>query len=724
MVCVGSKTIKRKKLKPSSSDTGDEEDTSKRRGRKKGKDKKPREGHSRLPEGSSSKKRQNRKIKEKNLGKRPHDRVKNDPSEGSSKSGNGKNLKSSKNFEPSKPVQSILRKRVDPETAKYFSEIANLFESNAIDLEDRATICGNALEETRGKELELATDIVISRTLQNLLEGCELDQLCGFLHNCAEVFATIAMDKFGSHVIETALRSLAKHQDERSYCYIEETLHLMCQVVAADAANVMQSRYGSHVLRSLLCLCKGVPLDSLEEYHTTKPSAVLSERLNPAKSVDKNPGRLENGFIDTFKFLVRETLNHAKDEISALRADKYSSFVLQTALKLSVGNDQELIHAISILLGGHEENVSQEKLIDSERKQEIMVLLGDPASSHLLEVIIEVAPETLYAELLTEVFKGSLFEISSHPYGNFVVQALIASARTSDHINLISEELCPKLKELLELGKPGVVASILAACQRLQVNGRECCEALAAAVNSDPESPSHVVSHILFLESYFRDKADWEWPPSGKMNVLGCLMLQTIFKYPNQYIRPYIASITSMDDAHIFQTAKDAGGSRVLEAFLSSAASTKLKLKVIAKLRGHYGELALNPSSSFTIEKCFSASNVSLKETMAEELVAVQAELSKTKHGPYILKKLDIDGFARRPEQWKKSQSSKEAAYREFQATFGSKNEHGSNEQPPESSQKSSNRRKRKEKASDDTDHGDNLANEYQETEICKRNCW
>lgn len=50
-----------------------------------------------------------------------------------------------------------------------------------------------------------------------------------------------------------------------------------------------------------------------------------------------------------------------------------------------------------------------------------------------------------------------------------------------------------------------------------------------------------------------------------------------------QYIRPYITGIASMDDAHIFQTAKDAGGSRVLEAFLSSAASTKLKLKVIVK---------------------------------------------------------------------------------------------------------------------------------------------
>lgn len=35
-------------------------------------------------------------------------------------------------------------------------------------------------------------------------------------------------------------------------------------------------------------------------------------------------------------------------------------------------------------------------------------------------------------------------------------------------MNQIWEELGPKMKELLELGKTGVVASILAACQRLE----------------------------------------------------------------------------------------------------------------------------------------------------------------------------------------------------------------------------------------------------------------
>lgn len=109
---------------------------------------------------------------------------------------------------------------------------------------------------------------------------------------------------------------------------------MFCQVVVVDAVNVMCSRYGSHVLRSLLCLCKGVPLDSSEEFHVTKSSAVLAERLNcrPAQSSGKNSKNFQHGFAVTFKFLVRKMLNHAKDEIATLRVNKYSSLVLQACI--------------------------------------------------------------------------------------------------------------------------------------------------------------------------------------------------------------------------------------------------------------------------------------------------------------------------------------------------------------------------------------------------------
>lgn len=127
--------------------------------------------------------------------------------------------------------ERTFRKQVDPELAKYFSEIANVIESDEVELDGRLVLCGNALEETRGKEFELATDYIISHTLQMLLEGCDVDHLCGFLRSCAKVFPAIAMDRSGSHVAESALKSLAIHlQDEQVYSVVEGTLNIICKV--------------------------------------------------------------------------------------------------------------------------------------------------------------------------------------------------------------------------------------------------------------------------------------------------------------------------------------------------------------------------------------------------------------------------------------------------------------------------------------------------------------
>ena len=96
-------------------------------------------------------------------------------------------------------------------------------------MEERSSICGNALEETRGKEVELATDYIISHTLQSLLQGCALDQLCNFLQNCSKDFPRISMDKSGSHVAETALKSFAAHlQEGGDQSLIEVTLSGNC----------------------------------------------------------------------------------------------------------------------------------------------------------------------------------------------------------------------------------------------------------------------------------------------------------------------------------------------------------------------------------------------------------------------------------------------------------------------------------------------------------------
>lgn len=256
---------------------------------------------------------------------------------------------------------------------------------------------------------------------------------------------------------------------------------------------------------------------------------------------------------------------------------------------------------------------------------------------------------------------------------------------------------------MLEAGKPGVVASILAACQRLQTHVDEFCQALSVAACSESTSPAGIVPHLLHLDSYFRVKSHWNWPLGDKMNVLGCLMLQSVFKNSNSATRPYIASVMSMEADHVLETAKDVGGGRVLEAFLCSNALTKQKLEVITKLHGHFGELALHPSGSFTVEKCFITSNIPMKEAIAAEVLNVQPELSRTRHGPHLLRKLDIEGFARSPEQWKSRHESKAMAYRDYLAAFGAESQDAI-EAPKSSQDVSGKKRKKQEKM---TGHSD-----------------
>ncbi|KAI3947364.1 hypothetical protein MKW92_015453 [Papaver armeniacum] len=213
---------------------------------------------------------------------------------------------------PQSSSSSILRKPVDPETAKYFSEIANLYEgADSAEIEEHYVICGNNC---------------LLIIVQALLEGAAF--LCGFLQNSANVFPLIAMDRSGSHVTETALKALAVHlQDNDMYAIIEETLTKICQ----------------------------------------------------------------------------------------------------TALKLLAGEDKELLmNIIPNILACHGENTKGNCYVEN-----FGFVKRDSAFSHLMEVNLEVVPETLYHEILTKDFRNRLIEVSSTHFGSFI-QPSICSAKTQD----------------------------------------------------------------------------------------------------------------------------------------------------------------------------------------------------------------------------------------------------------------------------------------------------
>ncbi|KAI3962170.1 hypothetical protein MKW98_005801 [Papaver atlanticum] len=87
-----------------------------------------------------------------------------------------------------------------------------------------------------------------------------------------------------------------------------------------------------------------------------------------------------------------------------------------------------------------------------------------------MEVISEVVPETLYHEILTKIFSNRLFEVSSTHFGSF--DPTVGFFCKNSRLDLIWKELGGKFRELLELGRAGVVASSVAASQKLHTNER------------------------------------------------------------------------------------------------------------------------------------------------------------------------------------------------------------------------------------------------------------
>lgn len=560
---------------------------------------------------------------------------------------------------------------MDAETSQYYAEIASLLATygSITNREDRASLCANALEETQGKELELACDKSCSRVLEMLVDSCDIIQVTSFLHRISPCFPIIANDSSGSHVAEAVLKSVAAavqgYDGECAwYTALKQALVAVCQAMGERAADMMSNCYGSHVLRSLLSLLSGATLETSSDKKIRRLS--ISTKGNVAKC-ESIP------FPDLLHNLVEKLLEAAKKNVAQLHEDPFTSPVLQAILKILKGNDASITRAIMMLLDCDSENVVEDDIILScGPSRNLKQLMFDNTGSHLVEVMLEVAPDAVYTKLFQEICSHNVLEFSLHRSANFVVQSLITSVRHQDQVNLLFEALRPSFLKLIKEMRSGVVSSILIACKRFCTCEHEACQVLAHAICRESDPPACLVPRLLFLESYAKSESTSDWKPvfGKKLSVLGCAMLQTIFSFSKECNQQFCLSFTALEAAGLLAMVKDSGGCHVFETFLISSVPWEHKNNAISKLVGHFGELALCMLSSFTVEKCFSVGDITLKEAIASELALVQPDLEKTKHGPHLIKKCDIMGYSSVPDQWRRRMTVKQDTLQAFSDAF------------------------------------------------------
>ena len=85
----------------------------------------------------------------------------------------------------------------------------------------------------------------------------------------------------------------------------------------------------------------------------------------------------------------------------------------------------------------------------------------------------------------------------------------------------------------------------------------------------------------------------------------------------------------------------------------SPAHKPKLKKELIDALGTDWGRLAVSPAGSHVLEACYDSADQRTRENIVSAMARVEKQVSTTRHGPYLLRRLGVTQFQQEPEQWR-----------------------------------------------------------------------
>jgi nucleolar protein 9 len=424
-----------------------------------------------------------------------------------------------------------------------------------------------------------------------------------------------------------------------------------------------------------------------------KPQGNLESKLKGATSVEqfdaskknrekyqeeKNEDRI-NAFPELLESHINDVLANVEEVLWDMTDDPCASAYLQAILISQEGDDKSLKWIIPGLLGcAPPEDAPDGELLADLSSEDMKTLMQSRSGSHLLEVIVKVAPKTLGSEIWRRFFRDKLMSISKHPVANFVLQSVLGSSRDPAVVASAVSELSALFGTLLYDNRAGVIAALLAACLRLKTNEKDCCKALARGVTFKLEKKnatneeggeggrkggkSQLARALLFLGN----------PPHGRCSVLGAAMMQTLAKYPADATIMFLESLCDTDPKSLLQASRDASGSHAIEAILNSRLVKAKHKKAIAELLvDNAVALAVSSGGSRVLEACYRETDNKTKKKIVELCSAREKEIVATRHGMVLFKRLGVKQFQNNASGWEKREEKSAAIRAEFEKEFG-----------------------------------------------------
>lgn len=544
---------------------------------------------------------------------------------------------------------------------------ANIFGSP----EERVGFIRGVLEESKNKEMKLATNQTCSQLIERLIMVADDRQLHHIFRSFSGNFIALSKHKYSSHCLEalflksaslieremalTDAFQLYREEDEDSdlenvQVSMENLFLSMVDELKPELKVLQQHRYGSHVLRIVLLVLSGsaIPATTLR----SKKSRIMRKMIDMklTDNAETTSYQVPSSFKEPLNEVI-EALIADLDSFSArqLAVDKLASPVMTCIILVQLQQNQK--RAKSKLLDlVFQNSKSQDK--DSAEEAFIEYLLSDPVGSHFFESIIASMPLKTIERLYNLYMQSRVDKLVRRESGNYVIQAILKRLKPNKGKQVL-DQLIGEIEILLATSIP-MVKAIVETAARLNYRVNDIANIFIKKYEISHGNKDQFPEKLLKLEDSTLGNTKDDWPTAQEMNR--SLLVQVLVKAVPQFLNYALLGLLRLPEKRLIDFAKHSVFSHVLEACLVPQADTIVRRKLLNVLckDGVIVDLACNAYGSHSIERLwqFTYKLKFFREQIADQL-AKQSELVKaSRYGVRVWKNWKLEKYVRKRHEW------------------------------------------------------------------------
>ncbi|KAK5172907.1 Glutamate decarboxylase 2 [Saxophila tyrrhenica] len=579
---------------------------------------------------------------------------------------------------------------LDDDEQEYFKHADDMLEANDFgDAEERTLFLANVYREADGKELKIAQSQSCSRLMERLIQLSSAAQLKTLFDKFTGNFIHLVSHRFASHccealflrcapiVTEELLAGNKKDQRNRDAptngdapVSMEALFLRTLDELEGNVGYLLTDRYASHVLRVLLMVLSGEPIDTASTKHLLQSkrkesNAVQGANLPEAQTLDKTRS-VPKSFGEALEHVIAGSIAGLDTEqVRALATHPNGNPTLQLLLKL------ELTH-YGKQRAKDERSIIRTLLPDDPLTSDsgsggfINGLVYDPIGSHLMEQIIQHAPAKMFKSLYAEFFRHRLTSHARNEVAGYVVCRILERLGHDDLLDA-HERLIPELTRLLQRGQTVVVRTLI---ERCTVRGIDTQAIAVQVFNTWNDKENFEVKKLLkWGEGLDVDPNQDGAPNGGTSNATGGalarssepmkahfnLLAQAMLLVPGSLSGLVLDSLIMLDPDTLINMSKDNVVSRTLQGALTSRNASIITVrKLIQRFYGHVAEMALDRSASYVVDCMWEGTHglAFIRERIAEELAEMEGQLRESSYGRAVWKNWKMDLYKRKRPDW------------------------------------------------------------------------